>query len=109
MAWNLYGLPLKNAIQRRGANLYSTPVEVPAAVRARWLAELADALEQAERLLKRLAAGGRCDSTMAELELRIEAVTCELESLRTSRQQRIESSPRWINSPPWEQAGPTGA
>jgi len=42
--------------------LYSTPVEVPAAARARWLAELADALEQAEQLLKRLAAGGRRDS-----------------------------------------------
>lgn len=78
-------------------------------MRARWLAELADALEQAERLLKRLAAGGRCDSMMAELELRIVAAKCELESLRTSRQPRTESGPRWINFPPWEQAGPANA
>ena len=87
----------------------STPVEVPAAVRARWLAELADALEQAEQLLKRLAAGGRRDSVIVELELRIGAAKFELESLRTSRQPRPESSPRWINFPPWEQADPTGA
>jgi len=96
-------------MQRRGANLYSTPVEVPAAVRARLLAELAGALEQAEQLLKRLAVGGQRDSVMVELELRIGAAKCELESLRTSRQPRTESSPRWTNFPPWEQADPTGA
>ena len=88
--------------------MYSTPVEVPAAVRARWLAELADALEQAQQLLKRLAVGGRRDSVIVELELRIGAAKCELESLRTSRQPRNQSSPRWINFPPWEQGDPAG-
>lgn len=96
-------------IQRRGANLRSTPVEIPAAVRARWLAELASALEQAEHLLKRLAVGGRHDLIMLELELRIGAARRELESLRTSRPPRAESSPRWIDFPPWEHADPTGA
>ena len=96
-------------IQRRGANLRSTPVEIPAAVRARWLAELASALEQAEHLLKRLAVGGRHDRIMLELELRIGAARCELESLRTSRPPRAESSPRWIDFPPWEHVDPTGA
>jgi hypothetical protein len=89
--------------------LCSTPVEVPAAVRARWLAELAEALDQAERVLKRLALGGRYNPMMIELELRIGAARCELESLRTSRQARAESAPRWIGFPPWEQANPRGA
>jgi class 3 adenylate cyclase len=78
-------------------------------VRARWLAELAEALEQAERLLKRVAAGNRYDPMILELELRIGAARGELESLRTSRQARAESAPRWIGIPPWEQASPRGA
>jgi hypothetical protein len=100
--------PAKARYQAPGANLRSTPVEIPAAVRARWLAELATALEQAEHLLKRLAVGGRYDPMIVELELRIGAAKCELESLRTSRPPRAESSPRWIDFPPWEHVDPIG-
>src|SRR5690349_21706286 len=43
------------------------PIEVSAAERARWLAELADALEQAERLVWSLGELPRSDPEMIEL------------------------------------------
>ena len=95
-------------LSSRGANVCSAPVEVPAVARARWLAEVADALNQAERLLKQLTVTGLDNATKADLELRIGAAKYELELLRTSRQPREESGSRWIDFPPWKQPERSG-
>src|SRR5437868_931224 len=85
-----------------GANAFSTPVEVPAAARARWLAEVAETLDRAELLLDRLKLSGRYADLVLEVELRIAIAKREVESLRTSRLPR-DSSPRRTNLPPWEE------
>jgi len=95
--------PAKRCYQSRGANVCSTPVEVPAAARARWLAEVAETLEQAERLVNRLKFSGEHAASVGELELRIQVAKGEVASLRTSRPSRTEPGPTWTNFPPWEQ------
>ena len=82
----------------------STPVEVPAAARARWLAEVAETLEQAERLLNRVQFSGQYAAIVVDLELRIDAAKFEVESLRKGRQPRTDSGPVWIDFPPWGEA-----
>jgi len=77
--------------------------------RARWLAEVAEILEQAESLLSRVNFNGQYVPLMAELELRIGAAKREVESLRTSRPPRADSCPEWADLHPWEQAQPPGA
>jgi hypothetical protein len=98
-------MSLNNAIQRRGANVCSTPVEIPAVARAKWLAEVAETLQQAEALLKRLKLDGDHAELVAEVEFRILVARREVESLRTSRPHR-NTGPRWINFPPWEISEP---
>ena len=69
-------------------------------VRAKWLAELADALARAQALVSLMdenAGGGRL---IAELKLRIAAAKQEVALLRTSRPPR-ETDPRWTNLAPW--------
>jgi hypothetical protein len=85
----------------------SVPTEVLAAERARWLAQLSEALEEAHRLL--IAADfedeERC--AMRELCWRIEAARFEVQSLRLSRSlnPREEKGPAWMQSLPWRPAG----
>jgi hypothetical protein len=86
----------------------STPVEIPAAARARWLAEVAEMLGQAEGLLGRLSFAAQDVPLMKELELRIASAKREIESLRTSRPPRADSGPKWSDLHPWERAQPPG-
>jgi len=83
----------------------STPVEVPAAARARWLGQVAESLEQAERLLNRLRFAGCDGAGLVELELRIGAAKREVDLLRASRPPRSESDPRWASFAPWSSSG----
>jgi hypothetical protein len=79
------------------------PGSGPAAQRARWLAELSDALDEARRLVKRLgAADGRLEAV--ELYTRIETIRLEIEAIRLGRRyaSREELDPEWIGLPPWE-------
>jgi len=84
--------------------VFSTPVEVPAAARARWLAEVAETLEQAERLINRLKVGGQHAGAVSDLELRVRVAKGEVEALRANRPTRSEPDPKWIGIPPWEQS-----
>ena len=84
----------------------STPVEVPAAARARWLAELAETLGQAKQLIDRLRVSGLSRPMIEDLELQIEFVEREVESLRGSRSARMESNPDWTIRPPWQESPP---
>ena len=79
------------------------PTEGPAADRARWLAELSDALNEVHRLLLRLDVQPEERSIAHELYLRIEAARLEVQSLRLSRSlnQRAEKPPNWSESSPW--------
>ena len=74
-----------------------------AAERARWLGEIAEALEGARARVKQLgAAEGRVEAI--ELYARIEAVRAEVEAMRRGRgaAAREMSSPEWSNNLPWQ-------
>lgn len=79
--------------------------DTSAAERARWLAELADALEEARRVVKLL---GAADGEIGAVELyaRIEAVRIEVLAIRLRRTyvQDRESCPEWIKDIPWKRS-----
>jgi hypothetical protein len=83
--------------------MFSVPTEMPAADRARWLAELADALDQAQRILFELELPGSSAADALELCTRIEAARFEVQSLRLSRSTaaRRKAGPDWTNLLPW--------
>jgi hypothetical protein len=78
------------------------PVEVPSAARARWLAELSDALDETQRLLARLELREEQQAAGVELFLRIEAARLEVQSLRLSRQSRSNPDPQWTSLAAWQ-------
>jgi hypothetical protein len=88
-----------------GANVYGVPSELPATLRARWLAELSEALDDARQLLPRLPLSDQ-RTLVEELFLRIEAVRLEVQSLRLSRSlnPREQSEPEWTFSAPWDRS-----
>ena len=69
----------------------SVPIEVPPADRARWLAELAEALDDAQRLFRELEWTSITRADAFELYMRIEAARLEVQSLRLSRSLRPRS------------------
>ncbi|HEX5238989.1 MAG TPA: hypothetical protein VFW39_11085 [Sphingomicrobium sp.] len=79
------------------------PNEDSTARRARWLAELAEALDEARRLMKQLgAAEGRIEAV--ELYARIEAVRLEVQAMRLRRTNPSDrnSGPEWTKDFPWK-------
>jgi acyl-CoA reductase-like NAD-dependent aldehyde dehydrogenase len=78
---------------------------VPPAERAKWLAELAEALNAAHELLYRLPVADAERGLANELYLRIEGARLEVQSLRLSRSlnARQENRPEWIEWGPWLQ------
>lgn len=86
----------------RGDQVCSVPTEVAAANRARWLAELSEALCEAQQLLFRLDLTGSSRSTSAELYQMIEAARLEVRSLSVSRSIKAhdENHPKWTNLQP---------
>jgi hypothetical protein len=77
------------------------PIEVSAAERARWLAELADALEQAERLVWSLGDLPRTNPEMIELYGSLDAARAEVQALRVKRvaTAAADLGPFWMKSP----------
>ena len=79
--------------------------DTSAAERARWLAELADALEEARRVVKLL---GAADGEIGAVELyaRIEAVRIEVQAIRLRRTyvQDREFCSEWIKDIPWKRS-----
>jgi len=88
-------------------NVCSVPTEVPVTERARWLAEVAQALNDAQALVTRLDLSGARQAETVELYLRIEAARLEVQSLRLSRsvQPRQEFGPEWNGLPLWARTG----
>ena len=82
--------------------MIGVPNEDSAAARSRWLAELAQALEEARRAIKALGADdGRIEAV--ELYTRIEAVRLEVEMMRLRRSAGggQDFGPEWTKNIPW--------
>jgi hypothetical protein len=81
------------------------PIEVTAVDRARWLVELADALEQAQRLTWRMGLSGGGNADAMELYGRLEAARVEAQSLQLGGFKAASSqySPAWIELLPWRE------
>lgn len=74
-----------------------------AAQRARWLAELADALDEAHELVEQLA-NGESHLVAIDLSARIDAARAEVETLRLKRSRGggQDFGPEWSNGVPWK-------
>jgi hypothetical protein len=85
------------------------PNEQSAAERSRWLAELAEALEQAQKLTWRLGAGEGRTAAAMELYGQLESVRAEVQSLRLRRTalSMAKIDPKWIDLLPWQQSDDT--
>lgn len=77
--------------------------------RARWLAELALAVEQAQQLAREIAASEEKRRAAEELHAQLDAIRVELEMLRRGRATSGEAQvdPEWINLFGWN--GPRAA
>lgn len=76
--------------------------DYPAAQRARWLAELAEALDEAGTLLNKVAPS-EGNREAAELRQRIETVRLEVEAMRVGRSMLVRQDlrPEWTEQVPW--------
>ena len=81
------------------------PNEDTAARRARWLAEVAEALDEARHVVKELGAErGRLEAV--ELYARIEAARLQVQALRIRRSYdgASNSGPEWMKDIPWKRS-----
>jgi len=81
---------------------------VSAAERAQWLAELAQVLDEAQKLVGRLVIAEGCRSEALDLSARLEAARAEVQSLRRSRASEHSGNfdPKWSKHLLWDHAGP---
>jgi G:T-mismatch repair DNA endonuclease (very short patch repair protein) len=80
------------------------PGEDSAAQRAYWLAELAQALDAAQRAVNELRTEGRAET--AVLYARIEAASVEVRTLRLKRSGggAQDFGPEWSDNLPWKRS-----
>jgi hypothetical protein len=78
-------------------------IESSSTERARWLSELADALDEAQKVAWRLGVSEGDCAEAKELYGRIEAARAEVDRLRLNGFRRIreESGPDWTNIQLW--------
>ena len=79
------------------------PAEALSVRRARWLAELSQALEDAEKLIWRLGVAQR-ELYGLDLQMRIDAARLEVQALWLGRPERLTRNPdpEWSRSSPWQ-------
>ena len=92
----------------RGAKVFRTPIEVPAAVRAHWLADMSAALDEARDVLFELDLSELPAGAATDLYRRIEAARLEVRTLRLSRSINPcrRKAPEWIEFDPWQSERP---
>lgn len=75
-----------------------------AAERARWLAELSDTLDEAQRLLHDMGVGTTESPLAMELYLRIEGARFAVQALRLRPNGILsgQSAPKWTEASPWQ-------
>ena len=79
-------------------------MEQMALLRAEWLAELADAIESAQRLAWQLGTRAQTSSEVRELYGRLEAARLELDSLQgLAREQVFNIEPNWLRKFGWSE------
>lgn len=76
-------------------------MEQTAANKARWLAELADAIESAQRLAWKLGTAPHPSPEARELYSRLEAARVEVESLRGVFIRARLAEPAWLDALGW--------
>lgn len=77
-------------------------MEQTAALRAQWFAQLADAIDGAQRLAWQLGDRGSTSVEVRELYGRLEQVRAELDRLRgAGRVREIEIQPDWLDRLGW--------
>ena len=83
--------------------MFSVPTDVPAAERAKWLAEVSEALDAAHDLIVRPEFSAD-EASALDLHLRIETARIEVRSLRLSRslQSRPKLDPERIDLGLWK-------
>lgn len=85
--------------------MVQVPNEGFAVARTRWLAELAEALEEATQVIKQLRLAGCSLDAVEQVELcaRIEAAKIEVETVRHARSLALaqHSCPEWTKNVPW--------
>ena len=103
-------MAVNNSIAGGGRQLFSVPIDVSAAERARWLAEVSEALDCARELLARLDLDPVKRPAALELHLRIETALLEVRSLRLSRsmQSRPQFGPERIENGLWHSRASPG-
>lgn len=74
--------------------------ELSAAERARWLAELAEAIEEAQRVALRLGRAQGTSGKARELHAQLETARAEVEALRRGgwSRQEVDLPPKWLQS-----------
>jgi len=79
------------------------PIEASASERARWLTELAEALEQAQKLAWRMGLVEHNSIDAMELYGRLEAARLEVQALRFGQinAAQREYGPNWTGLTPW--------
>jgi hypothetical protein len=84
------------------------PTNVSAAERARWLAELAQVIQEAQELVSQLAVAGGRRSEALDVCARLEAAYAQVQSLRRSRTSGSSGNidPIWSEHLPWDRALP---
>lgn len=86
------------------------PIEISAVERSSWLAELAEALEQAQKLAWHLGVNHDRGADVMALYGQLEAARLEVQALRLKRGNRVRNNvdPEWPELLPWEKnhAGP---
>jgi len=77
---------------------------VSAAERAQWLAELAQVLEEAQKLVGRLTVTDARRTEALDLSARLEAARAEVQALRRNRLSEFsrQFDPDWRKSLPWD-------
>ena len=82
--------------------------QAAAVERARWLAELAFAIDRAQRLARTLAVTERDGAEAVDLSQRLEQLRLEVDELRRGRRLllRREVDPRWMGLLPWNRRQP---
>ena len=83
--------------------MHRSTTEAEAAERARWLAELAVAIDEAQRLAWQLGVAQADSADAKDLYGRLESLRAEVDSLRLDGWAtcREEIKPSWISLTPW--------
>jgi hypothetical protein len=92
----------------RGVSVIRVPTDVSAAERARWLAELAQVLQEAQKLASQLAVAQGRKSEALDVCARLEAAYAEVQRLRRGRMSASEKNIdlNWSKHLPWDRALP---